>query len=125
MDNTNSKIITISFAVGCLILGVTVGLLMDVFASGFSSFARLTNSDLVRHGVPAVIGIGLFFFLQFNQKTVVWADEVVGEIRKIVWPSLHDTRFMTIVVCVMVMVSSVIISSFDFVSAYVINMVVR
>lgn len=125
MDNTNSKIITVSFVVASAIIGFTVGLLIDVFASSFGAVARLTNTDLVRHGVPVVVGVGLFAYLQFTPKMVTWADEVVSEIRKIVWPSLQDTRFMTIVVCVMVLISSLIISTFDMVSAYVINVVVR
>lgn len=125
MDNTNSKIITVSFVVISALIGFTVGLLIDVFAGSFGAVARVTDSDMVRHGVPVVVGVLLFAYLQFQQKNVIWADEVVTEIRKIVWPSGRDTKFMTIVVCVMVLISSVIISSFDFVSAYVINMVVR
>jgi len=123
MDKTNSKIITLSFALTGAIVGFTFHLLLKSFAGAFGIVARFSDSDLVRHGLPVAIGLGLFIFLQFNSKILVWADEVIAEVMKVVWPSQKDTTAMTIVVVVMVLISSVIVSSFDFVSGYVINMV--
>jgi len=85
----------------------------------------MADTDLIRHGVPLAFGLVVFSVLQFNPRLLAWADEVVAEIRKIVWPSRKDTVAMTIVVVVMVMISSVIIVSFDFVSGYVINLLVK
>lgn len=125
MDKTNSKIITLSFAIAGAIVGFTTHLLLKSFAGAFGIVARFSDTDIVRHGLPVAIGLGLFLALQFNSKVLTWADEVVAEIMKVVWPSQKDTTAMTIVVVVMVLISSVIVSSFDFVSGYVINILMH
>lgn len=125
MEKTNSKIITLSFAIGGFLAGLVVSLLMKAFAGAFAFVARANDVDLVRHGLPLVVGFGLFAFCQFNPKAVAWADEVISEVKKVVWPSRKDTTAMTIVVCIMVLISSVIISSFDMISGYVVNTLMR
>jgi preprotein translocase subunit SecE len=121
MEKTNSKIITLSFAIGAFLTGLVVSLLIKAFAGAFAVVARASDSDIVRHGVPLLVGFGLFAVCQFNPRIVTWADEVVSEVRKVVWPSRKDTTAMTVAVVIMVFVSSAIISLFDFVSAYIIN----
>jgi len=125
MEKTNSKIITLSFAIAALLSGLVVGLLVKAFAGAFAIVARAYDMDVVRHGLPLLVGFGLFAVCQFNPKVVTWADEVVSEVRKVVWPSRKDTTAMTIVVCIMVLISSVIISSFDLISGYIINTLMR
>jgi preprotein translocase subunit SecE len=124
MDKTNSKILTVSFAMGGALLALVLSLLIGVLSGIFSSIANLAGQDMFRHGLPVMTGIGLFLFLQFNPRTLQWGDEVVSELRKVVWPSRKDTTAMTIVVCIMVLVSSVVVASFDFVSGYVLNNVI-
>jgi len=116
MENTNSKILTLSFALAGAISGLIVHLLIKSFSAAFGIVARLADSDLVRHGLPVLVGMAVFLGLQFNPKVRTWADEVVTEVKKVVWPSQKDTTAMTIVVLIMVAISSVIISSFDFAS---------
>lgn len=125
MDNSNSKIITLSFALFAALVGFTLQLLIKAFAGAFGVVALLADSDLVRHGLPVVVGFGLFAALQFNKKIMVWAEEVVAEVRKVVWPSRKDTTGMTVVVIIMVLISSVIITSFDFLSGYLVNSMMR
>ena len=125
MDKTNSKVLTLSFAMLAAVAGWTLHLLIKAFSGAFGVVARMADTDLVRHGVPLAFGLVVFSVMQFNPRILAWADEVVVEIRKIVWPSRKDTTAMTIVVVVMVMISSVIIVSFDFVSGYVINLLVK
>lgn len=121
MDKTNSKILLVSFAAAAGLLSLTLSLLLKAFAGAFGVVARFTDSDIVSHGLPALVGIGLFFTLQFHPKVRVWADDVVTEIRKVVWPSSKDTTAMTIAVVVMVLISAVIITSFDFIAGYLIT----
>jgi len=125
MDKTNSKIITLSFAGAGALFGFTLHLLIKIFAGAFGFFARAADSDLIRHGFPVVVGLGLFLYFQFNTRILSWADEVVTEVRKVVWPSQKDTMAMTIVCIIMVLVSSVIISSFDLFSSYFIKTIMR
>ena len=119
MDKTNSKILTLSFAASGALVGLTISLLIRAFSGAFGIVARLTDADLVRHGVPVLFGFAVFAILQFNPRILAWAEEVVVEVRKVVWPSRKDTVAMTIVVLVMVAISSVIITGFDGVSGYV------
>lgn len=125
MDKANSKILTLSFAIAAVLCGFTLHLLLKAFSGAFGIVARLTSSDLVKHGFPVVIGLGLFLILQFSPKILAWGDEVVTEVRKVVWPSQKDVSAMTLVVVIMVIVSSVIITSFDFISGYVVNMLTK
>lgn len=124
MDKTNQKILTVSFATAGALLGLTLSLLISAFAGIFGWMANLAGQDWFRHGLPVVAAFALFLFLQFNSRTLQWGDEVVSELRKVVWPSRKDTTAMTIVVCIMVVVSSLVISSFDFVSGYVLNNII-
>ena len=121
MEKTNSKIITLCFALGGILLGVVVSLLIKAFAGAFAFVARAADVDVVRHGLPLLVGLGFFLVCQFNPKIVKWADEVVVEIKKVVWPSRKDTTAMTIVCCMMVLFASLIIAGFDLVSGYIIN----
>lgn len=125
MDNTNSKIITLCFAVTAALIGLTVKLLLVAFSSAFGIVARASSSDLVKHGLPVVLGLAVFAALQFNPRVLAWADEVVLEIKKVVFPSRKDTSAMTMVVIIMVFISSIVIASFDFISGYVLNILMR
>ena len=116
MENTNSKILTLSFALAGAISGLVLHLLIKSFAAAFGVVARVADSDIVRHGLPVVVGLAVFALLQFNPKVKSWADEVIVEVKKVVWPSQKDTTAMTIVVLIMVAISSVIISMFDLAS---------
>ncbi len=125
MEKSNSKILTLSFAVAGIVLGLAVHFVILSFAGAFGVVARLSDSDLVRHGLPVAIGLGLFLALQFNSKVLIWAEEVVNEIKKVVWPTRKDMVAMTVSVCIMVLISSVIVTSFDFVSGYVLNYLIK
>ena len=125
MDKTNSKIMTVSFAVASALLGLTINLLIKAFSGAFGVVARFADNDLVRHVLPVAVGVVVFAVLQFNPKVVAWGNDVILEIRKIVWPNRKDTTAMTIVVVIMVLISSVIISTFDLVSGFLINNFIR
>jgi|SRR6185312_11354150 len=116
MDKTNSKILTLSYAIVGALCGLTLHLLIKSFAGAFGIVARLSDSDLVRHGLPVVFGLAIFLVLQLTPKINGWADDVVGELRKVVWPNRKDTTSMTIVVLIMVLISSALISTFDLLS---------
>lgn len=125
MDNANSKIVTLSFLSFAALVGFTVATLLSVFSGAFGVVARAMEMDIVRHGVPVAIALGLFVYLQFNKNILTWADEVIAEIKKIVWPPSKDTRGMTVVVVIMVIISSVIVSVFDMFSGFVLNQLMK
>ena len=121
MDNTNQKIVTISFLSFSALIGFTISTLLRVFSGAFPIVARAMESDFVRHGLPVATAVVLFFYLQFNGKVLAWADEVIAEIKKVVWPPLKDTRAMTFIVVFMVFVSSFIVFAFDLFSSFVLK----
>jgi len=125
MEKTNSKILTLSFAVAGALVGLTVHLLIKAFSGAFGVVARAADSDLVRHGLPVAAGFAVFAVPPFNPRFLAWGEDVVSEIRKVVWPSRKDTTAMTIVCIVMVLISSVIISSFDLISGFFINYLMK
>jgi preprotein translocase subunit SecE len=116
MDKTNSKILTLSYAITGALCGLTLHMLIKSFSAAFGVVARLADSDLVRHGLPVVFGLVVFLFLQLSPGINAWAQDVVSEIRKVVWPTRKETTSMTIVVLIMVLVSSAMISTFDLLS---------
>lgn len=125
MKSENKKIITVSFVLAGVLSGFVLSVLLETFAATFGFVARAMASDVFRHGLPVAVGLGVFLALQLRTKTCVWADEVVSEIRKVVWPSRRDLTAMTVVVCVFVVFSGVMLGFFDFFSGYLVKIVVN
>jgi preprotein translocase subunit SecE len=122
MENTNNKIITVSFMITAILIGIVAFVLVDSLAAvGTGSFGRFFGGDLVRHGLPVAIGLIAFGILQFNKGIMAWANEVTTELRKIVWPSRRDTVAMTVMVCVMLVISGLILGAFDVISGSLID----
>jgi len=117
VENSNSKIITISFMACGILIGIVAYVLLESLAAvATGSIGRFFGQEIVRHGFPVGLGLISFFVLQFNKKIVSWADEVVSELRKIIWPSRRDTIQLTIMVCVMLMISGLVLGAFDVLS---------
>ncbi len=121
MDKDNKKILTMSYLIVSAILAYSLGLLLEAISSIVPGMTAITSIDIVQHGLPVLVGAGTFFFLQFNKKVNEYADEVVTEIKKIVWPSRRDTTAMTIVVCVIVVMAGFMLALFDGASGYLIG----
>lgn len=114
MENSNSKIITISFMAAGILLGIVAFVLIESAAAvATGATGRFLSQEFVRHGVPVGLGLIAFFVLQFNKKVLAWADEVVSELRKIHWPTRRDTTNLTIMVCVMLLISGGVLGLFD------------
>ena len=125
MENTNSKYVTLVFIAASALVGFTVAALLIALSGAFAVIAKLVNYDLFKHGLPVVIAFGLFLALQFNKGILSWSDEVIAEIKKIVWPPIKDTRAMTVVVIIMIFISAIIISVFDLFSGFALNQLIK
>lgn len=122
MEKTNSKTITVSLMAGGILVGITFSVLIDALAAiATGPVGRFLAQDWVRHGLPVVAGLAFFLSLQFNKTALAWADEVVTEISRVVWPSRHDTMAMTIAVCIMLLISGIVLGILDVVSGTVID----
>ena len=125
MENSNSKIITGCLGLFSAIVGVTLHLLLVALSGAFAVMARLVDKDIFKHGLPIAVGLGIFVGLQLNKKFGVWAEEVIAEVKKVVFPSRKDTVAMTISVIIMVLISSVIIMLMDWASGLGINSLMK
>jgi preprotein translocase subunit SecE len=122
MENTNNKVITVSFMVAAILAGIVVSVLMETLAAvTVGAAGRFFAQEFVRHGLPVASGLVLFFVLQFNKSVTLWADEVVTEIRRVVWPSRKETSSMTVVVCVMLLASGLAFGLLDALSGWTID----
>jgi preprotein translocase subunit SecE len=125
MESANKKILTMCFMLaGLLAAFVFRVLLQSVSPATSGALARALTSDFVVHILPVLIGFGVFLYLQLTKSIVSWADDVVNEIKKVVWPSRKDTVAMTIVVIVMCGISACVIWLFDVASAFFVNYLV-
>jgi preprotein translocase subunit SecE len=121
-NSSNSKIVTVSMMVSGILVGLMVSILWNaLIAISTGAFGRFVSDDIVRHGLPVLVGLGVFLVLQFNKTVLVWADEVVVEVKRVVWPSRKDTTAMTIVVCVMLLISGVALGLLDVFSGTVLD----
>ncbi|MES2964976.1 MAG: preprotein translocase subunit SecE [Bdellovibrionota bacterium] len=122
MENNNNKTISICFMVAGILVALVASVLMETLAAvGTGAFGRFVAQDAARLGFPIVLGIVTIAALYSNKGVFTWADEVVTEISRVVWPSRKDTIGMTIVVCVMVLISGVFFGILDVTSGAIID----
>lgn len=125
MENDNSKILTVSFVALGIVGAVVMVTILDFLATTFGSVARLYGQDTFRHGLVLGSGILTFALLQFNPKVRKYGDEVVTEVRKVIFPSRKDTIGMTIVVSIMLIFSGVALGVFDYLSNWAVKLLVN
>lgn len=118
---TVKKLSTLCFLAAGLLVWVSVGSIFRALAGSFGIVQQYYGMDLFRHGLPVTLGIAFFLYLQFSPKMLVWAENVILEVSKVVWPSRKDTVGMTIVVIIMVLISSVVLLAVDTVAREVIQ----
>ncbi len=109
----NLKIVGLSFVTCAFLAGITVKTVFELLAASFGVFAGFYSMDLLRHGIPMGTGILAFASLQFRHAPRQLADEVVTEVRKVVWPSKKELYSMTSVVCLILLVSGLVLGVFD------------
>lgn len=121
MDKNNAKILTLCYLAVAAVGAYSTGLLIEALASIIPGLATLASHDYVQHGLPIVLGLSVFATLQFNKNVNIYCDEVITELKKIVWPSRRDTTAMTIVVCVIVVIAGFCLAIFDGMSGYLVG----
>lgn len=124
-EKNNQNIVNFGFVLAGFVAYYISGVLLEVFAGTFGAVARFRNIDAVKHGLPVALGLIVFFVLFLSPKVQVWGDEVVTEVRKVVWPSRKDTIAMTIVCCVMVVVAGIGLGLYDLLASQLIKVFVN
>ena len=125
MNEDNKKFVTVSLVVGSILLAFTISLLLELLAANLSFFARIEGNAELANGIPVAIGILAFVFLQFNPTTSNFMDGVIGELRKVVWPTAKDTGLMTVVVSITLIFSGIVVGVYGSIWAYLIKFFVK
>ncbi len=116
-----SKVVTMAFVAIAFVTATVFKVLMTSAAAASGTIARFYAQDWVQHTLPVAIGVLTFVALQFWPKAKTVGEEAVTELMKVVWPTKQDTVAMTTVVCVMLLISSLIIGFFDFISTHLVK----
>jgi preprotein translocase SecE subunit len=81
--------------------------------------------------LPAALVIGSLFvggvavwWLRADAGRNEYFLSCIGELRKVSWPSMDDTRKMTMIVCVVVVIFSIILTVFDVIWARLLKMLI-
>ena len=64
-------------------------------------------------GLAILVGMGSTWALRANAERHEFFLSAIAELRKVTWPSSEDTRKMTMVVCVVVVIFAMIVGVFD------------
>ena len=113
VKSENLKIVTVSFIVLSFLIAFVVRVIFETLSVAFGFFANFYSMDVFRHGVPILAGVGSFVFFQLNESYQKLADEVMTEVRKVVWIGKKELYSMTILVSVILIVSGVVLGIFD------------
>ena len=112
----NLKIVTVSFVSLAFLAGFVAQVLFETLSVSVGFFAPFYSQDIFRHGIPFITGLGLFLYLYLNKEAKTLADEVVTEVRKIVWPTKKELYAMSFVVCLILILSGAALGVFDLIA---------
>lgn len=79
----------------------------------FYQIRRLPAINVLREGLPVLIGAIIFTILLKHPRVNVVMDEVVSELKKVTWPSRDDVVKSTTVVIICILIASFILAGFD------------
>ena len=113
IKSANLKIVEVSFIILSFLTGFVVRVSFESLAVVFGPVANYYNQDIFRHGLPILAGLSLFLFLNLKTSVKQLADEVVTEVKKVVWPTKKELYAMTSVVSVILLVSGIVLGLFD------------
>ena len=122
---TIKKVRSVSFLAAGLLGWLTISVLFRALAGSFGVIQRFYGNELVAHGLPILVGVAVFLFLQLSEKWNVFAEEVILEVSKVNWPARKDVVGMTIVVVIMVAIASILLLGVDTVAREVVRLLVE
>jgi len=79
----------------------------------FNWIERYEWWELAQNGVAAALGIGSTLILKSKKDRHEYFLASISELRKVTWPTVPDTRKMTIIVCWVVGIFALILAGFD------------
>ncbi|MBE8162561.1 MAG: preprotein translocase subunit SecE [Bdellovibrionaceae bacterium] len=113
MKTIYKKIITISVLSFSILVGLVVSILLELLSAVSGFVARLYEQNWFSHGFPIIAAFLVFLFLQFHTKSQTLLKEAVQEAGKVVWSGKQAIIAMTVVCCIMLLISGVFLGIFD------------
>jgi preprotein translocase subunit SecE len=115
-----NKFLHLMFAVGALLAAF---LLSKVGDWVWSYFAK--PNDLVINGAALLIGATVGVLAYRHERVYASAIEVTRELEKVTWPTRKETYAATVVVIVMVAISALVLTTFDYIWAFLANWILH
>jgi len=103
-----NKFVHLTFAIGGLLAAFVLARAIDW---GWSYFAK--PNDLVVNALAIAVAAAAAISVYRNERAYASVVEVTRELEKVSWPTRKETSAATIVVLVTVMISAIVLSSFD------------
>ncbi|MEZ4873383.1 MAG: preprotein translocase subunit SecE [Bdellovibrionales bacterium] len=125
METENKKIILASFLIAAAITHFVISVIFQSLAVSFGVVGRIWSQEYMQHLVPLAGAVLTFLILMLQPRIQPWANEVVTETKKVVWPSKKDTSAMTTVCCVMLIIAGIVLGLFDFLSSNLVKMFIN
>ncbi len=115
MNNENKKWIIISFlALATLLWYITEKILLSIVDLFGITVYPLIGDVTILTPLAVLPALGLFVYLQRNVRSVDFTNDVINELKKIVWPPRKETSASTLIVLVLVFIAASILGIFDF-----------
>ncbi|MFL5247124.1 MAG: preprotein translocase subunit SecE [Myxococcales bacterium] len=113
------RLVAISYVIAAIVLGV---FLERILGLAFN-YARVTDVGLI--GEDWTLSTAIGYAIAAVAAVLAWKNErarrvsleVAGELKKVTWPSLRETRAATVAVVVATFVAAIILGFFDLVWA--------
>jgi preprotein translocase subunit SecE len=115
-----NKFVHLTFAIG----GILAAFLLSRAGDWVWSFFAKPN-DLAINGVAIVVAAVAAVATYRNERVFSSVVDVTRELEKVSWPTRKETSAATVVVLVTVIISAVILSSFDALWAFFTNWFLR
>ena len=115
MQKDDATWLRIAYVVFGLILAYTASKAMATLGIQTGWSDKFSWFPALEYVVSIVLAVGILVLMARDQGRHTYFLDSIAELRKVTWPSFVDTRRMTIVVCIVVGIFSMILSAFDFI----------
>lgn len=113
MQGIQRYVVFAFLALGFLLAFTFANVLQGIFYALDVPDASLLGTFTVTSLIGVLLGAGIAFYGFRNARAHEFSSEVVGELKKVTWPSKKETQTATVVVIVTTLIISVILGVFD------------
>ena len=96
-----------------LVGGLVLFFLAKWTAEWLGGYIVRNPSDLVTGGIGVLVALSVGIALYRHERIYTMASDVIGELKKVTWPTRKETLVATRVVIIMSVISALILYTFD------------